>query len=634
MRVSVVIRTFNSERTIERVLEALRSQSFEDFGVVIVDSGSSDKTLEIIEHHSHTFVDYSHNKFTYGGSLNAGFSVAEGEYVVSLSSHCIPLHERWLENLVGAMDRNRQLAAASGPLVLFDPINFAVDMVNLEAVEILDLEGFYKKPNQGLQNPNSIVRRELWVRRHFSEELDRCEDQEWIHHFLIRGYKSATVRGAPALYSIPYGPIKYSKKIVRDFLVLNDLFGFRPVISTKDLYRRVRHQARAAIVGNTSVRAGELTIASAVGRWLAYRGVLYRESRNRKGRQVVVGSEPREGTLGAEVEKHRAPRMPAARLVASLDQKTRFFLVGEMRSGTSWLARTLNTHPEILCKGEGSFFGRQQEVEEIPVYRGPTPSLHNALLNCEGLRTWHAFSWNAWAKGELEEDLLNLTQLAIDYYLAKDSADSGKRIVGDKSPLHTDHVDEIFDFYPGAKVIHILRDGRDVAVSLMHHFWRLAKDKGGIFDLNLEELAKRDAYIEDPQSFLRSGNGIFSEELLRQMAVRWSRRVSKASRDGSTIFGPNFFQLRYEDLLANPEEALKSMFVFLGANDDDDVVKRCIEDNRFEKLAQRQQGDEDSGSFYRKGVIGDWRNVFTEHDRQIYKEIAGDTLQQMGYSLE
>ena len=104
-------------------------------------------------------------------------------------------------------------------------------------------------------------------------------------------------------------------------------------------------------------------------------------------------------------------------------------------------------------------------------------------------------------RGKSEEDLLNLTQLAIDYYLAKDSAPSGKRIVGDKSPLHTDHVDEIFDFYPEARVIHIVRDGRDVAVSLMHHFWRLAKDKGGIFDLDPEELANVMPILKTQRAF-------------------------------------------------------------------------------------------------------------------------------------
>jgi len=317
-----------------------------------------------------------------------------------------------------------------------------------------------------------------------------------------------------------------------------------------------------------------------------------------------------------------------------MEQKSRFFVVGEMRSGTSWLSRTLNTHPEVFCKGEGSFFGREQATEEIPVYKAPTPSLHNALLNCEGLRTWHSFSWNAWAKGDVEEDLRNLTRLTVDYFLAKDSTASAKQIVGDKSPLHTDHVDEIYDFYPEARVIHIVRDGRDVAVSLQHHFWRLARDRGGIFDLEPEELDKRDAYLRDSEGFLRSGNSIFAEERLRQMAVRWSRRVRKASRDGQKFFGPNFLQLRYEDLLVRPEENLKAMFELLGARADEGVVRHCVEKNRFEKLAKRSVGQEDSRSFFRKGIIGDWRSVFTEEDRRIYEEVAGGTLLEMGYSLD
>src|SRR5829696_7148481 len=185
-------------------------------------------------------------------------------------------------------------------------------------------------------------------------------------------------------------------------------------------------------------------------------------------------------------------------------------------------------------------------VEDVPVILDPTPSLRNGLLGCEGLGIWRSFMWNYWAKqGNAEYDLSNLTRLAVDYYMTQGSARSGKRIVGDKSPLHTDHVDEIFELYPEAKVIHVVRDGRDVAVSLMHHFWNLSKDihEEGIYDLEPEELAKRDAYREDPEGFLASGESIFVEERLRQMATRWSRRVSKASRDGNELFGDRLFEL-------------------------------------------------------------------------------------------
>ena len=637
VRVSILVRTYNSERTIGEVLESLSAQSFRDYELIVVDSGSTDKTLDIVRRHPHVFVDYSKKKFTYGGSLNAGCAAAKGEYVVILSSHCVPLHREWLGKLVEAMDGDRQLAGAWGPLV-FDVESYPVG--KKEGVERIDLGRFLKRPNWGLQNPNAIIRRELWEKHHFSEEIERCEDQEWAHHFLTQGYNTAIVHGAEALYNIPHSPYQYGKKMMQDFVVLYDLFGYRADVPLKEFLRRSYRLAGAAVLGKRSPRVSALLISSMAGRWIADKVIRYR----RLSSYLKQGTEPKHvllAKLAASKGRQRLqglrqdgfPRKPG--LAADKQrEKTRFFLVGEMRSGTSWLARTLNTHPEIFCKGEGSFFGRDQSTEEIPVYKAPTPSLYNAMLNCEGLRTWHSFSWNAWGKGDEEEDIRNITRLIIDYFMDKDSAPTGKHIVGDKSPLHTDHVDEIFEFYPEARVIHIFRDGRDVAVSLMHHFWRLSRDRGGIFDLDPEEIEKRDAYLRDPEGFREAGHSIFTEERLRQMAVRWSRRVSKASSDGRRLFGNRFFELRYEDLLARPEENLKAIFRLLGARADNKTVGQCIEKNRFEKLANRPKGQENSASFFRKGVAGDWRNVFTERDREIYEQVAGETLLKMGYPLD
>jgi hypothetical protein len=318
-------------------------------------------------------------------------------------------------------------------------------------------------------------------------------------------------------------------------------------------------------------------------------------------------------------------------------RRTTFFVVGEMKSGTSWVMWMLDSHPEIFCSGEGCFFGRDQEMEDIPVIRDPTPSLRNGLLNCERLSIWRSFMWNYWGKqGDAEEDLRNLTRLTVDYYMMQGSARSGKRIVGDKSPLHTDHVDEIFELYPEAKVVHVVRDGRDVAVSLMHHFWNLSKDihEEGIYDLEPEELVKRDAYREDPEAFVASGQSIFVEERLRQIATRWNRRTSKASQEGRQLFGDNFLQLSYEDLLLRPEESMQSVFDLLGAQSDKDIISRCVENNSFERAAGRPKGTEVSESFFRKGVAEDWRSLFTEGDRELYEQVAGQTLIAMGYSLD
>jgi hypothetical protein len=308
-----------------------------------------------------------------------------------------------------------------------------------------------------------------------------------------------------------------------------------------------------------------------------------------------------------------------------------FFIVGEMRSGTSWLRRTLSAHPEIVCGHEGSFFGRDYSREEIPVYPGPVSSFTRALTVSEELRVWHELPWNRWGGG-YEEDLRNLTRHSVDYFLSKEVIRTGKRIVGDKSPQHTECLDEIYDVYPDARIVHIVRDGRDVAVSAMHHWWRLAKDQPeGVFELTPEELEIRDAYLRDREGFLASGRSIFTEERLRQLARRWSYRVGKARRDGTSLCGERYLEIRYEDLLRDTPETLRRVLELLRARRGDGVVEHCIRATNFERVSNRRQGEEDPSSFFRKGIAGDWRGVFTQRDRQIYEELAGDRLIEMGY---
>ncbi|MGB3681077.1 MAG: sulfotransferase [Rubrobacteraceae bacterium] len=308
-----------------------------------------------------------------------------------------------------------------------------------------------------------------------------------------------------------------------------------------------------------------------------------------------------------------------------------FFIVGEMRSGTSWLRRTLSAHPEVSCNQEASFFGRDYDREEIPVYPGPVSSLTRALAQSGELKTWHGLPWNQWADG-YEEDLRNLTRLSVDYFLSKEVARTGKRIVGDKSPQHTECLREMHGIYPDARIIHIVRDGRDVAVSAMHHWWRLANDKeGGVFDLSPEELGIRDAYLADREGFVKNGRSIFTEERLGQLARRWAYRTRKAHEEGPELYGKGYLEIRYEDLLGDAPGVLKQVLDLLGARTDSRTLDYCIQASSFERASNREQGKEDAGSFFRKGVAGDWRNVFTGKDRETFDRFAGEDLAKFGY---
>ncbi len=309
-----------------------------------------------------------------------------------------------------------------------------------------------------------------------------------------------------------------------------------------------------------------------------------------------------------------------------------FFILGRGRSGTTWLRTLLNSHPEIMCWGEGRFFERsfmREDFEQLELENIPPSSLYRAILESRHLRSW--IDRSVWARGEeTERHLINLTRLTIDYFLAEQLSRTNKRVVGDKTPfVSAEVVEEISKIYPEARVIHIIRDGRDVAVSLIHHMWNHAKSEGGIYDLTPEELEKRRAYREG--SLVPPAESLFTRERLTRIATDWSTEVGKAIQDGPALLGGNYAEVRYEDLLEKPVEEARRLLTFLNVDRSEQTVKRCVKKAGFEQNTNRKQGQEDSSSRSRKGVAGDWAEAFTEEDKRVFKEIAGDLLVELGY---
>ena len=356
------------------------------------------------------------------------------------------------------------------------------------------------------------------------------------------------------------------------------------------------------------------------------------EEKNRRLKRLKQRLEEK----GRELERLRAQqaRSAAREVGSSLETSPVFFVVGRAKSGTSWVMKILDSHPEILCKGEGRFFGRDFYQEGFEEGKIQPSSLYRALLEAGYLEAW--IERSVWTRGDdVEEHLTNLTYLATGYFLAQRLARSGKKIVGDKTPLLTDTVvEEIGTIYPEARVIHVIRDGRDAAISLVHHRWNHARDEGGIYELKPEELAKRAAYREDPDRLIKT-EGIFPEGTLGNLAADWRHRTGKTMRDGRSLLGANYTEVRYEELLENPEEEVRRLLGFLRADAGEEVVKECVEAASFGRLSGgRERGEEDSASFYRKGVAGDWRNVLTERDRRDFKEAAGEFLIELGYEKD
>ncbi len=132
--------------------------------------------------------------------------------------------------------------------------------------------------------------------------------------------------------------------------------------------------------------------------------------------------------------------------------REKFFIFGHARSGTTLLVRLVRLHPEVHCSYQAHFFTRRP--------------LLKSLVNTPEAEEWLTRKSNRWNRGrDLSAVML---RVAADFVMEREAAREGKRIVGDKSPLSTIHgqaVREMASLYPDAKLIYIVRDGRDVLVS-------------------------------------------------------------------------------------------------------------------------------------------------------------------------
>lgn len=328
-----------------------------------------------------------------------------------------------------------------------------------------------------------------------------------------------------------------------------------------------------------------------------------------------------------------------------------FFVTGQPKSGTGWLMKLLDAHPEVMCRGEGRFFERDRRMDVLKDHSPGTPggrmvqpsSLYNALAESEYLRMW--VSRSVWTKAEpADEHLAELTGLAVRHFLSKKlektnrARGTNKRLVGDKTPLgDTGTVREIGTILPESKVIHIIRDGRDQAVSFQHHVWRGGVDRGGVHELSPEEIVRRDTFYGDRQRTSASGRGIFEPERLAEFAAGWKRNVEAARREGRALPEEKYVEVTYEALQADPEREAARLFGFLGVAADAETIQRCVEAASFEKLAGRKPGGEDYALDFkkqRKGIAGDWQNVFNEEDRCVFKQEAGNLLIELGYERD
>lgn len=255
------------------------------------------------------------------------------------------------------------------------------------------------------------------------------------------------------------------------------------------------------------------------------------------------------------------------------------FIVGAPRSGTSWLHRMLLAHPSVAgIEGELTLFSRYLAPVE-GFYRKETEAIEAGKWS-QGLPLlWDADRFRRHQVQFLEEtygEMLHRTP--------------GATHVLDKHPNYANHMALIQRYVPQARFIHILRDGRDVALSMMSVRRRVGHSPGEV----------------------------------REAAREWKRHVVNA-RNGGAIAHGRFLEVRYEDLRAKGADLLRDVFAFCGLQADDALVHRIVADHDI-RVKPVSRGDAAGGA------EGGWRERMGLRERYLFDRIAGDLLYSSGHA--
>jgi hypothetical protein len=327
--------------------------------------------------------------------------------------------------------------------------------------------------------------------------------------------------------------------------------------------------------------------------------------------------------LKGDTKKKKRDFIPAIthEEVAEIKQffpREKFFIFGHARSGTTLLMRLARLHPEVHCNYQAHFFTRQP--------------LLKSLVDSPEAEEWLKRKSNRWNQGR---DLSPLVlRAAVDFIMERDAAKEGKHIVGDKSPSSTIHGQAVRDMhavYPDAKLVYIVRDGRDVLVSeRFRNFVEESKFLTSEDKRIIEELKK------DHSQFTNGSRSIFTEAFIHRVAKGWVINLQEMEEEGKRLFGINYFALRYEDLLEFPLEELTRLWKFLGVKKIDKSLSKQIKAEMESNPDEEWQTKRNEGiaSFLPKGNAGNWKSLFTVKDKSLFKEVAGEMLVRWKYEKD
>lgn len=271
------------------------------------------------------------------------------------------------------------------------------------------------------------------------------------------------------------------------------------------------------------------------------------------------------------------------------------FIVGCPRSGTTLLQRMVDAHPSLAIANDTHFIPRILHKNKLEDNPPMTPELMDAV------RTYKRFP-----RLELSDAAIDRAYSSSNCYIKLVSAlydeygqARNKLLAGEKTPDYVRNLPLLNRLFPWAKFIHIVRDGRNVALSALD--WATPTKGPGRIEL-------------------------WNEEPMAVCALWWRRNVICGRSDGSTLGESFYHEVRYEDLVSMPVDELSRICEFLTLPFSPKMLA-------FHQGKRRDSKGLSAKSAWLPVTAGlrDWRSTMNERDLELFEAIAGDLLTELGY---
>ncbi|MDP1546665.1 MAG: glycosyltransferase family 2 protein [Anaerolineales bacterium] len=196
MNCSIIIRAYNEEKYIGRLLEGIRQQTISDVEIILVDSGSTDATISIAESFGAKVVLIPSAEFTFGRSLNLGIKSAARELIVIASAHVYPVYPDWLETLLRPF-QDAQVALTYGKQRGTEGSKYSEHQIFHQWYPDA---GNLNQATAFCNNANAAIRKNLWDVHPYDETLTGLEDLEWGKWAQGQGHKIAYIAEAEIVH--------------------------------------------------------------------------------------------------------------------------------------------------------------------------------------------------------------------------------------------------------------------------------------------------------------------------------------------------------------------------------------------------------------------------------------------------